>query len=260
MRVVACLLTLLLAAACVPAENPDSPLARAALGEWRAWGRLVIEGWPEARHPDTAATQDRFARILGYWSIVPDLPEAVPQLQARRAALSSVSSQDGSGAPTLPGTEDIADYAAPPWSAAFISAMARRAAVPEDVLPSTALHVRYVDAMLMRWQQDPGSAPFRPHAPADYAPKPGDLVCADRNMQSPLSHWTERLAELGRVRPMHCDIVVRARRGRVEAIGGNVRALVARRVFPTDAAGRLLPAPPDWPVFVLVLEAASPPS
>ena len=252
MRAVACLLSLVLLAGCV-AENPSSPLARAALGEWRGWGRLVIEGWPEARHPDSAATQDRFDRILGYWSVVPDLPGVVTQLQARRAVLTSVSSQDGSGA--APGTEDIADYASPPWSAAFISAMARRAALPEDVLPSTALHARYVDAMLLRWQQDPGRAPFRPRAPAEYAPQPGDLVCADRNLGAPLSHWTERLAELGRVRPMHCDIVVRTRTGRVEAIGGNVRALVARRIFPADAAGRLLPAPPGWASIFLVLEA-----
>lgn len=254
MRAFACLLSLLVTTGCV-AENPSSPLARAALGEWQAWGRLVIEGWPEERHPDSAATQDRFARILGYWSVVPDLPGVIPQLQARRAALASVSQQDG-GMQAAPGSEDIAEYAAPPWSAAFISAMARRAAVPEDVLPSSALHARYVDAMLARWQQDPARAPFRPHAPQDYAPKPGDILCADRG-PDPLSHWTERLAETGRVRPMHCDIVVRTRSRRVEAVGGNVRALVARRVLPADAAGRLLPAPPDWPSFFLVLEAVA---
>lgn len=253
MRVFACLFSLLLLAGCV-AENPSSPLARAALGEWQGWGRLVIEGWPEARHPDSAATQDRFDRILGYWSVVPDLPGVVPQLQARRAALATVPPQDG-GSLGAPGTEDIAEYASPPWSAAFISAMARRAAVPEDVLPSSALHARYVDAMLLRWQQDPGRAPFRPRAPAEYAPRPGDIVCGDRNLDAPLSHWTERLADMDRVRPLHCDIVVRARSRRVEVVGGNVRALVARRIFPADAEGRLLPAPPGWAPFFLVLEA-----
>ncbi len=28
---------------------PDAPLARAALEEWVAWGRVVVEGWPDLR-------------------------------------------------------------------------------------------------------------------------------------------------------------------------------------------------------------------
>ena len=42
------------AAACVSAPAPEAaaplpPLARAALEEWRSWGGIVVEGWPEAR-------------------------------------------------------------------------------------------------------------------------------------------------------------------------------------------------------------------
>ena len=52
---------------------------------------------------------------------------------------------------------------------------------------------------------------------------------------------------------MHCDVVIRLRPGVVEAIGGNVDDMVVLRRLPVDRQGRVLPAPPDKPVFLLVL-------
>ncbi|MFC7689702.1 DUF2272 domain-containing protein [Paeniroseomonas aquatica] len=53
------------------------------------------------------------------------------------------------------------------------------------------------------------------------APRPGDLLCADRG-PAPIRDWRQRAADAGRFRPMHCDIVVAAGPGAVEAVGGNV--------------------------------------
>ncbi|TDH58277.1 DUF2272 domain-containing protein [Dankookia rubra] len=143
-------------------------------------------------------------------------------------------------------------YAFPAWSAAFVSAIARRAGLPEGALPAADRHARYIDALLARASAVPDGAPFLPYAPEDRAPKPGDLLCADRSA-APLSHWSMRLAEVGQPRPMHCDIVVRTSPGVIEVVGGNVQDLVVLRRFPVDAAGRVLPAPPGQPPFVLVL-------
>ncbi len=251
----------------LPDPNPASPLARAAVEEWRIWGRIVIEGWPDQPPPDTAATPARFARLTGYWSSMPggwriaqqheNLRSGIVALEARLAAEGGEESE----ARPLPqaSIDDLAYYANPAWSAAFISAVARLAGLPEEDLPSSSRHSRYIDAILARAMADRAHAPFTPHAPEDQAPVPGDLLCADRAWVR-LSHWTERFAERGRPRPMHCDVVVRTMTGTIEAIGGNVQGTVALRRFPADRTGRVVPAPYDRPGFVLLLAARRPPS
>jgi len=262
---------ILSAAACAAPQAPTptdtapvSPLAQAALGEWEAWGRVVVVGWPEVRPTDTAATPERFARLLGYWAAVPDGAVVARQLLDQRAAItatlaeqSRIEAPDDDGpARTVSMTtsllEDISLYAYPAWSAAFISAIARQVGVPESNLPSSYRHSDYIDAVLARAMADPQGARFRPYAPDEWAPRPGDLLCADRS-SVPLAHWSMRLAETGRPRPMHCDVVVRNGPGGIEAVGGNVQELVALRRLPRDIGGRVLPAPPGQPPFVLIL-------
>ena len=274
LRTILILLLPLGAAACTaPREPPQetgtaSPLARAALAEWQAWGGIVVVGWPEARPPDTAATPERLARLMEYWMAVPGGAGVARRLSGLRSASAAASAgqfgaerQDGGGeGPAIqtvvaaPGPEDMSIYAFPAWSAAFVSAIARRAGLSEGDLPAADRHARYIDALLARAIAAPGGAPFLPYAPEDRGPRPGDLLCADRSA-TPLSHWSMRLAEVGRPRPMHCDIVVRTSPGAIEAVGGNVQDLVVLRRLPADAAGRVLPAPSGQPSFVLVLAA-----
>jgi Uncharacterized protein conserved in bacteria (DUF2272) len=246
--------------------EPVPPLARVALAEWDAWGRIVVDGWPEVRPAETATTPERFARLVGYWTTVPGGSGVARRLSGRRSVMAvalarhgsaAAPGDDGAGATATaaaPWPEDIGLYAHPAWSAAFISALVRRAGVPESDLPSSARHAGYIDAVLARAITDPHGARFRPHAPDERAPRPGDLLCADRSAV-PLPHWSARLAEIGRPRPMHCDVVVRNGPGAVEVVGGNVQDLVVLRRLPSDLAGRVLPAPSGQPPFVLVLAA-----
>lgn len=264
------LLSALLCAACAgppPSEAlPASPLARAALAEWQAWGRITVTGWPAARPADIATTPERFARLVEYWSAVPDGGEIASRLLGLRSALTATvagsngaATSDGDNAAgAVPAAaaapEDIGIYAYPAWSAAFISAVARWAGLPEIDLPSSPRHTGYIDAALERAIADPAGAYFHPYAPEERAPAPGDLLCADRST-APLPHWSMRLGEVGRPRPMHCDVVVRTRPGGIEAVGGNVENLVALRRLPADREGRVLPAPPGEAGFVLILAA-----
>jgi hypothetical protein len=152
--------------------------------------------------------------------------------------------------------EGAALWQQPYWSAAFVSFVMRAAGVDRAEFPPAPNHATYVDAMIGTALRFPATAPFLPHDPAGRAPRPGDLVCADRGAGGPeaLTGWRRRMAEAGRFRPMHCDVVVRAGPGVVEAIGGNVRDAVTLTRFAADASGYLLPRPPGAPAWFAVFE------
>lgn len=251
----AALLALAALAACagVPRDLSEPPLPyppaaaervlRIALAEWRDWGGLVRE----ANTPGPAASPEaelaNFPRVLAYWRAVPVDHGAVAQNRRRYAAALAGDPVEGAGL-----------WATPYWSAAFVSWVFRTAGVDVPEFPGSATHALYLDGLIATARAWPDRAPFLPRAPEEHAPRPGDLVCLDRSAR-PLRHWTERLAETGSIRPMHCDIVVQAGPGAVEAVGGNVIDAVALTRFPADDAGRLLPSPPGRPPLILVMES-----
>jgi hypothetical protein len=240
-------------AAPMPSPPPEPPLPyppaarermlRIAIEEWREWGGLVHDpgGPPPPAGPE--ARPENFPRVLAYWRALDDDEGAVARNRALyRAALE--------GRP-----EGEALWRRPFWSAAFVSYVLRAAGVDRAEFPPAAAHATYVDAMVATALRAPAAAPFVPHGPAERAPRPGDLVCADRGAGAPpLTHWRQRGGDAGRFRPMHCDIVVAAGPGVVEAVGGNVLDAVTLTRFPTDASGRLLPPPPGAPTPFAVFE------
>lgn len=226
-----------------PLSYPPSTrqrILRIALAEWQDWGRVVIDPGQPAQaagrplaEPAEGALQN-FPRVLAYWRATPDGEAAITRNRARYAA-----------ALAHPGTPEGL-WSEPAWSAAFISYVMRGAGLDQREFPPSAAHAFYIDAMLADAAAFPATAPFVPRDWTGYAPQPGDLVCADRSPQ-PLRHWRDRLGEAGIFRPMHCDIVVAAGEGLVQAIGGNVGDAVTLSRFPADAAGRLLPRPAPGP-------------
>ena len=230
-------------------------MLRIALAEWRDWGGRVLEAdQPRAAEPDPAETRpENFPRILAYWRALEDDEGAVARNRPLyRAALA--------GAP-----DGGRLWREPFWSAAFISYVMRAAGIDRVEFPPAAAHATYVDALIATALRFPATAPFIPHGPAERAPQPGDLICADRSggaadlsgggSAGPLTDWRQRLPETGRFRPMHCDIVVATPPGAVEAVGGNVLDAVTLTRFPADAAGYLLPRPAGaGPVWFAVFE------
>ncbi len=269
MRLLA-LLALLAATACATAPTPPqvaaptavigpsaTRLAAAAEREWRAWGSLAVDGWPVALERTPDATPELFERLMTYWSATRDGPGIAARhrmfrdtIQAPSSATASLDGSSGLAWNTMPATVGISSYNEPAWSAAFVSYV--MGAAGAEFRPSSA-HAMYLDPILARAVSDPAGAPFRAHAPSEYAPRRGDVVCWDRSA-SPLSHWRDRLSEPGRSRPMHCDVVVRSGGGTADFVGGNVLDVVLRRRVETDAAGRLAPPPLDRPPYLLVLE------
>jgi hypothetical protein len=119
-----------------------------------------------------------------------------------------------------------------PWSAAFISWLARGAGLTTDEFPPTILHWDYIE----RFLGGGDGARFVARDPAAYAPRVGDLVCASR------SGDVREFAALRRG-PYHCDLVVASGPGGIEVIGGNVGDVVALARVELDERGLLRPRP-----------------
>jgi hypothetical protein len=248
---------LLLLAAC--ATSPPAPviataplpypttvrerMLRIVMEEWQEWGRITLwDGQPRPAARPQESQPANFPRVLAYWRAVDDEGRAaIDRNRGRYAALLG-----------LPGTPG-ALWGEPAWSAAFVSYVLRNAGVDQREFPSSAAHAFYIDGMLADAMAYPAQAPFVPRDIGAYAPQPGDLVCADRSRR-PLAGWRERLAERGQFRPMHCDIVVAAGGGSVQAVGGNIADAVTLSVFGTDAAGRLVARAPGQPIWFAVFE------
>ena len=126
-----------------------------------------------------------------------------------------------------------------PWSAAFVSWVMRRAAVPG--FPASSRHLDYVRGA---WRQ-PTRNPYRLAAPDEESPAPGDMLCYARGNSRVLGHG----GLLGRLQgdgglQMHCDIVVAATPGEMAwLVGGNVQQAVTLRMLRLDAQGRFANLP-----------------
>jgi hypothetical protein len=132
-----------------------------------------------------------------------------------------------------------------PWSAAFISWLARSAGLTPEEFPSTVFHWDYI----ARFLRPDDAARFAARDPRAYAPRVGDLVCVSRS---------DAVTGFGSLRrgPYHCDIVVGADSGAIEVVGGNVGDIVARARFGVDERGLLVPR--DDRPWVAVIEQRSP--
>jgi hypothetical protein len=248
------LLVLPAVAACAARLPPPEPplsyppaaaerVLRIAAAEWRDWGGITRDAFAPA--PGAAPESDpaNFPRVLAYWRAVPQDHGAIGTNRRRYAGLLAAT-------PARAGPL----WGDPAWSAAFISWVFATAGIDAREFPPSATHALYLDGLIADARAFPDRAPFIPRAPEDHAPRPGDLVCIDRARPA-LRHWTERLAETGAIRPMHCDIVLAVAPGIVEAVGGNVLDAVTLTRFPAAPDGRLAPAPPGASPIILVMES-----
>ena len=123
-----------------------------------------------------------------------------------------------------------------PWSAAFISFIARRAGYAD--FPFSAAHATYIHAAIMHRQRN-RDAPFWGFRLSEDAPALGDLVC--RNRSGGTITFDRAAASDGFI--SHCDLVVQIGEGFVDVVGGNVGDSVRTRRCDTDHSGHLIGPP-----------------
>jgi hypothetical protein len=128
-----------------------------------------------------------------------------------------------------------------PWSAAFVSWLARGAGHSADEFPQTVLHWDYIERFA---RPRPGDA-FETRDPLRHAPRVGDLVCHARDGSADAAARASGYLPFASLRrgAYHCDLVVAAQPGELQAIGGNVSDVVALTRLRTAQDGRLLPDP-----------------
>ena len=120
-----------------------------------------------------------------------------------------------------------------PWSAAFISWVMRRGGVDPRQFVKSAAHRDYLRSIVAH-EGDPAFK-LKPRHPADYAPRPGDLICRGRGKDHDLTDYHDLPYDA----ELHCDIVVSNASGKLQSIGGNVRQSVSMSERPVDADGKL---------------------
>ena len=243
-------------------------MAAAALREHGDWGaatldaqgRLVRAGAAEAGDGPAFAP---WRRVLQYWGAVDPEDRRLPyqvrygalrpadrtllqqQLaQGASARLQSLGLGPDQGLPPealQAATVALARVAVidTPWSAAFISWLARDAGLDAQAFAFSSAHADYAAAAWSATQADaagvPSSQALRACDLLQTAPRVGDLVCHARGRSAGLDGYAalaealqERLAQ-ARALPMHCDVVTRVDAQGLDAVGGNVLDAVTLR-------------------------------
>lgn len=256
----------------VPAPARAIALAAAARQELQAFGdqtldaegRLVVAGNSEAE--DTrAGLGDRppWQRVLGYWAAVEPqdgflpsqvrfgawrpadrrlLVQAIGQASAERLQGLGVGPDEGLTSAEMRALQTAVNRVAvidTPWSAAFVSWLARQAGLGAGEFVFSEAHADYAGAA---WQAGMAEAAGRPTRYAMRAcdiartpPRVGDLVCQSRGARAGLDTFA-RIGEVlatrptgGAALPMHCDAVVAVDAQGFAAVGGNVLQSVTQR-------------------------------
>lgn len=243
-----------------------------------AQGRLTQSGAYEAEDLPRSALDGLapWQRVLGYWRAVDPESARLPyivrygawrpayrdRLQAELARVGSARVQGPfidmpEAAALSPSTIEALGIAVDrvavidtPWSAAFISWLAREAGLVEGEFTFSEAHADYARAgYATRARELAGVSgdrnALRACALASTPPRVGDLVCHARGRASQLDSFESLGAELTDADagvPMHCDIVVMVDHAGLDAIGGNLLQAVTQRRLAFASGTRILDA------------------
>lgn len=226
-------------------------------------GRMTKAGIQEA---ETDALADgsgpAWRRVLAYWQALDpgkprDMRGAGGGIQRLAPLLAALDGAGDGADPALSALNDgqrrairtaiqRAALVDNPWSAAFVSYLARSADMADEEFAYSDAHHVYVaqafDASRDERAGIPSDAAFRACDIARTTPRPGDMVCQTRGSGAELDRFAAVEAALaergaGGAFPMHCDLVVAVdlQGGHTDTIGGNVLQSVTRRRMALEA-------------------------
>ena len=239
-----------------PMDEIRQRIVDIAAQEWAFFGFIVVDqtivhtsgsGQPRRRRwrrPNRTESARVADSIAGYWTVT---PEGGWILGAQNRAWS--------------GPRGVGSRWRYPWSAAFVSWVMCEAGLGEASLFRRAVaHHVYIDQAIRARGADKPAAAFAAYDVGEAPVAPGDLLCSAR--RPAYRSIAERRRQMGIGARTHCDIVVKVEpsRGRILAIGGNVRGAVSLKLLPAADGpdGNLRPLPGRRRIFAhLKLRAAS---
>ncbi len=231
-----------------PMDEVRRRIVDLAVQEWAFFGFIVVDqtivddsgsGQPRRRRwrrPDRAESARVAGSIAGYWTVTPQGGWII-----------------GEQNDAWQGPRGVASRWRYPWSAAFVSWVMCEAGLGEASLFRRAVaHHVYIDQAIRARGAGAPSAAFAAYEVGEAPVVPGDLLCSAR--RPAYRSIAERRRQLGVGARTHCDIVVKAEpsRGRILAVGGNVRGAVSLKVLPAaadGADGNLRPLPGRRRIF-----------
>lgn len=185
---------------------PSDPVAAVAWSEWRRFGsELLVYGGPGGHNGGVKETSEPLSSRIGdYWALV--------------------------------GRSEWDGRSGKPWSGIFVAWVVNQAGVPKRDFPPSGRHAGFLMSLLDAQLSGNGRR-FVVHDWRDYAPKPGDLICAGTRWAPRRDAYALRAAVDREA--AHCDIVIDTRGGQIRAIGGNVHDTVTMSVFALNGGGTL---------------------
>ncbi len=158
------------------------------------------------------------ASIAGYWAVTPEGSWIV-----------------GNQNEAWNGPDGTAARWNAPWSAAFVSwVMCEAGLGAASQFQRAIAHHAYIDQAIRARDGRAPQAAFAAYDVGEADITPGDLLCSSR--RPVYRTLAERRRQMGVGARSHCDVVVKvdAARGRILAIGGNVRGTVSLKVIPAN--------------------------
>lgn len=223
----------------VESPDPATRLAAAACEEHLLWHRPFIDldgryAGSTVREAETALLtngEQAWRRVAGYWRGANQLSQLQHRPGAYDCLLAPQRPQPSPACRSL-----VVDV---PWSAAFVSWVARRAALPG--FNGSPSHVDYVrDAY-----RNPDTSAYRVANPLATRAARGDMLCYVRaaNRVFGFAGLATLLSSEDGGLGMHCDIVVGADGGQAQLVGGNVLDGVTMRLLPLTPGGQFANLP-----------------
>lgn len=147
----------------------------------------------------------------------------------------------------LQGKDKNAKGKRPPWSAAFISFVVRKAGAG-DTFEYAQAHQTYIRQAILAAEDGTAGTAYLARRVDKRAPQVGDLLAKGR--ESAKNFTYDKALAKARMKKAddqayssHCDVVTKVDRAAktVTTIGGNLGDSVMEKVWKTDASGKLLP-------------------
>jgi hypothetical protein len=208
-------------AASAPSSTVRGRVVERALAEWRVFDRPILQDGELLRSGRKEGDPGQWQRVLTYW----------------RQGLQNSSVQDRADVTSR-------DH---PWSAAFIAYVMRQAGAG-DQFPYAASHSGSIKEAIYNRKNSIKNVNLIGHRVTDYAPRPGDLLCATRSWATGQVNYDN--AERFDFFPSRCELVVNTTDGQIVTIGGDLLDAVTLHNIKA-LNGKIAPeAVQDWLVVI----------